>query len=78
MNSISFSSINFSNSDFVSVIHTVPPERLFYKDGIHLSDFGLLKVCGILLSNLYDRIVPNLKRKNHKTSKNIQSVKSHT
>ena len=43
----------FSNSDFVSVIDTVPPERrLFYKDGIHLSDFGLVKVCGILLSNL--------------------------
>ena len=69
----------FSNSDFVSVIDTVPPERrLFYKDGIHLSDFGLVKVCGILLSNLYDRIAPNLKRKNHKTSENIQSVKSHT
>ena len=69
----------FSNSDFVFVIDTVPPERrLFSKDGIHLSDFGLVKVCGILLSNLYDRIAPNLKRKKHKTSKNIQSVKSHT
>ena len=63
----------------MSVIDTVPPERrLFSKDGIHLSDFGLVKVYGILLSNLYDRIASNLKRKKHKTSKNIQSVKSHT
>ena len=54
-------STSFSNSDFVSVIDTVPPERrLFSKDGIHLSDFGLVKVCGILLSNLYDRIAHNL------------------
>ena len=50
----------FLNSNFVSIIDTVPPERrLFYKNGIHLSDFGLVKVCGILLSNLYDRIAPN-------------------
>ena len=45
----------------MSAIDTVPPEkRLFSKDRIHLSDFGLVKVCGILLSNFYDKIAPNL------------------
>ena len=68
----------FSNSDFVSIIDTVPLERRYlYKERIHLSDFGLVKVCGILLSNLYGRVAPNLKRKKHKSSKNIQTVKSH-
>ena len=42
----------FSNSDFVSIMDTVPPERrYFYRDVIHPSDFGLMKLCGILLSN---------------------------
>ena len=36
----------FGNFDFVSIIDTVPLERRYvYKDGIHLSDFGLVKVC---------------------------------
>ena len=69
----------FSNSDFVSIIDTVPLERrYFYKDGIHLSDCGLVKVSGILLSNLYGRVAPNLKRKKRKSSKNNQTIKSHT
>ena len=66
----------FSNSDFVSVIDTVPPERrLFSKDGIHLSDFGLVKVCGILLSNLYNWIAPNLKRKSIRLLRTFSPLK---
>ena len=52
----------FGNSDFVSIIDTVPLERRYvYKNGIQLSDFGIVKVCGILLSNLYGSAAPNLK-----------------
>ena len=45
---------HFAENESVIVIDTVPFERdHFYKDGLHLSDTGLTKLCGIILSNLF-------------------------
>ena len=54
----------------VIVIDTVPLERdLFYKDGLHLSDTGLTKLCGTILSNLYKKLAPHLRRRSRSTSR---------
>ena len=53
------------------MIDTVPLERdLFYKDGLHLSDTGLTKLCGIIiLSNLVKKLAPHLKCRSRSTSR---------
>ena len=44
------------------VIDTVPLERdVFYKDGLHLSDTGLTKLCGIILSNLFKKLALHIR-----------------
>ena len=45
---------HFAENESVIVIDTVSLERdLFHKDSLHLSDTGLTKLCGIILSNLF-------------------------
>ena len=52
-----------------SIIDTVPLKRdLFYKDGLHLSHTGLTKLCGIILSNLFKKLVPHLRQRSRSTS----------
>ena len=60
---------NFAENESVIVIDTVPLEHdLFYKDGLHLSDTGLTKLCGIILSNLCKKLAPYLRRRSRSTS----------
>ena len=55
----------------VSIIDTVPLEnRFLYKDGLHLSDLGLDKQCRIILSILYRKLAPELKRERTKRKSN--------
>ena len=45
--------------EFVTVLDSVPAEfRFYHHDGLHLSDLGLSKPCGIILSNLYKILAP--------------------
>ena len=47
----------------VSITDTVPLElKLFYKDGLHFSNLGLKRLCGIILSKLYSILAPDVKR----------------
>ena len=47
----------------MSIIDTVPLElKLFYKDGLHLSNLGLKRLCCIILSKLYSILAPDVKR----------------
>ena len=40
--------------DFLTVVDTVQPEiKFYYEDGLHLSNLGIFKLCGIILSKLY-------------------------
>ena len=65
-----FMSRHFAENESVIVIDTVPLERdLFYKDGLHLSDTGLTKLCGIILSNLFKKLAPHLRRRSRSTSR---------
>ena len=60
---------HFAKYESVIVIHAVPIELdLFYKDGLHLSDTGLTKLCGIILSNLFKKLAPHLRRRSRSTS----------
>ena len=45
----------FSDTEgFLNVIETIPSEFRFYRhDGLHMSNFGLIKLCGIIMSRLY-------------------------
>ena len=36
--------------------------KLFYKDGLHLSNLGLKLICGTILSKLYSILAPDVKR----------------
>ena len=45
--------------DFLTVVDTVQPEiKFYYEDGLHLSNFGISKLCGITLSKLYKILAP--------------------
>ena len=45
--------------DFLTVVCTVQPEiKFYYEDSIYLSNLGISKLCGILLSKLYKIIAP--------------------
>ena len=62
---------HFTNIESVSIIDTVPLEnRFLYKDGLHLSDLGLDKPCRIILSILYRKLAPELKRERTKRKSN--------
>ena len=62
---------HFTNIESVSIIDTVPLEnRFLYKDGLHLSDLGLDKQCRIILSILYRKLAPELKRERTKRKSN--------
>ena len=61
---------HFAEYESVIVTDTVPLERdLFYKDGLHLPDTGLTKLCGIILSNLFKKLAPHLRRRSRSTSR---------
>ena len=52
---------HFDENESVIGIDTVALKRdLFYKDGLHLSDTGLTKLCGIILANLFKKLAPQL------------------
>ena len=51
---------HFAKNESVIVIDTVSIERDLYKDGLHLSKTGLTKLCGIILSNLLEKLAPHL------------------
>ena len=62
---------HFTNIESVSIIDTVPlGNRFLYKDGLHLSDLGLDKQCRIILSILYRKLAPELKRERTKRKSN--------
>ena len=45
--------------DFLTVVDTVQPEiKFYYEDGLHLSNLGIPKLCGIMLSKLYKILAP--------------------
>ena len=47
----------------VSITDTVSLElKSFYKDGLHLSNLGLKRLCDIILSKLYSILAPDVKR----------------
>ena len=50
----------FSNTEeFLNVIETIPSEFPFYhQDGLRMSNFGLTKLCGIIMSHLYKTLAP--------------------
>ena len=60
---------HFADNEYRIVIDTVSLERdLFYKDGLHLSDTSLTKLCGIILSSLFKKFAPHLRRRSRSTS----------
>ena len=62
---------HFTNIESVSIIDTVPLEdRFLYKDGLQLCDLGLDKQCRIILSILYRKLAPKLKRERTKRKSN--------
>ena len=45
--------------DFLTVVDTVQPEiKFYYEDGLHFSNLGISKLCGIILSRLYKILAP--------------------
>ena len=41
------------------MVDTVQPEiKFYYQDGLHLSNLGIAKLCGIILSKLYKVLAP--------------------
>ena len=50
----------FDNTEeFLEVIDTIKPEiRYFHHDGLHMSNVGLKRLCGIILSRLYKVLLP--------------------
>ena len=45
--------------DFLTVVDTVQPEiKFYYEDDLHLSNFGISKLCSIMLSKLYKILAP--------------------
>ena len=61
---------HFAQNESVIVIDTVLLESdLFHKDGLHLSDTGLTKLCGIILSNLFKKLAPHLRRRSRSTGR---------
>ena len=47
----------------MSITETLPLElKLFYKDGLHLSNLGLKRICGTILSKLYSIFAPDVNR----------------
>ena len=51
----------FDNTEeFLEVIDTIKPEiRYFHHDGLHMSNVGLKRLCGIILSKLYKVLLPS-------------------
>ena len=51
----------FDNAEeFIEVIDTIKPEiRYFHHDGLHMSNVGLKRLCGIILSKLYKVLLPS-------------------
>ena len=46
----------------MSIIDTVPLQlKLFYEDGLHRSNLGLKRLCGIIPSKLYSILAPDVK-----------------
>ena len=61
---------HFAENESVIVIDAVPLEcDLFHKDGLHLSGTGLTKLCGFILSNLFKKLAPHLRRRSRSTSR---------
>ena len=57
--------------DFLSVVDTVQPEIKFhYQDGLHLSNLGIAKLCGIILSKLYKVLAPASHRSSVRSRQN--------
>ena len=57
--------------DFLMVVNTVQPEIKFYdQDGLHLSNVGIAKLCGIILSKLYKVLAPASHRSRVRTRQN--------
>ena len=54
---------HFAEYESVIVINTVPLEH-----DLFLSDTGLTKLCGIILSNLFMKLAPHLRRRSRSTS----------
>ena len=48
--------------DFLTVVDTIQPEiKFYYQDGLRLSNLGIAKLCGIILSKLY-KVAPGSHR----------------
>ena len=54
---------SLDTEDFLTVVDAVQPEIKFhYEDGLHLSNLGISKLCGIILSKLYKILAPTSHR----------------
>ena len=61
---------HFTENESVTVIDAVPlGHDLFYEDSLLLSDTGFTKLCGIILSNLFEKLAPHLRRRSRSTSR---------
>ena len=59
--------------DFLTVVDTVQPEiKFYYEDGLHLSNLGISKLCGIL-SRLYKILAPT----SHKSRVSAKKIAKH-
>ena len=57
--------------DFLTVVDTVQPEmKFYYEDGLHLSNLGIAKLCGIILSKLYKILAPASHRSHVRSTQN--------
>ena len=68
----------FDNTEeSVHVIETIKPElRLYHSDNLHLNYIGLRRLCGTMLSKLYQVLAPSRHRSNRFSRKQIVSGKN--
>ena len=67
---------HFAGNDSAIKIDTVPVEQhLFYKDELYLFDASLNKLCRIILSNLFQKLAPHLKRSSRSTERGDSSTR---
>ena len=53
------------------MVDTVQPEiKFYYQDGLHLSNLGIAKLCGIILSKLYKVLAPASHRSRVRSGQN--------
>ena len=66
-----------TTEESVHVIEIIKPEpRLYHTDNLHLNYLGLRRLCGTMLSKLYQVLAPSSHRPNRFSRKQIVSGKN--